>query len=136
MEIKLIHIIIGMILAIGVLASFSGIIPEPTGALSSNFFKVGLRVDDSITNETYEVLADSNTTALKLLDQKYHLETTESEEVNAIFTSSWIMDNNESHWVFLVNGKRPTLGGVSISEGRYYVSPDDEIAFIYTSRNT
>lgn len=138
MNIKPIHAIIVIILAIGIFASFSGIIPEPTGALTSGVFKVDLIVYDDISNRNYEVIADTNTTALDVLENSpvEAIETNGQGEVTAIYTTGWIMDNNQSHWVFKVNGKKPTRNGVEIKESRYYVSPNEVINFSYVPRNT
>ena len=137
---KPIYFIIVMIIGIGIVASFSGIIPEPTGAATSDLFTVGLLINDGISIYSYETFARNNQTALNMLQQKMNFEYDEvggAIVVNAILTpaGTWVMNNNETQWVFMVNDEIPEKNGVKINPNRYYVSPGDNITFAYVSKN-
>jgi hypothetical protein len=134
-----VYVIIAVVLVIGVLASIYGLFIGPTGAAVSDIFKVGLFINDSITTYNYQAFAKNNMTAIDVLSEKMEFtqkELTGGVTVESIMTSSWIENNNESEWVFMVNGKIPYKDGVIIYPNRYYVISGDNISFVYVPKST
>ncbi len=136
---KILYAVIMMILAIGIFASFSGIVPEPTGASVSDVFKIGLLVNDNISIYSYEAYGKKNMTALDVLGEKFTYQTKEEEGrkiLTAILTSEWVMNNNNSEWKFYVNGEEPEKDGVIISPAKFYVYNGVNLSFVYSPKNT
>ncbi len=135
-----VYVLVGIVLVIGVLASVYGMFFDPTTGAIIDVFKLNLLINDSITIYNYEVFARNNMTAIDVLSQKADNEYNESGTgliyVTGILTSSWIRNDNQTEWVFMVNGEVPSKEGVVISPNKFYVVPGTNMSFVYAPKST